>query len=129
MKKRKKGNLGYLLIFFLLKLAPSVLLWSGPVFDPFKRNWERLLLDLYTDGYISIYFWLVALMGNCRIIQALPRFLKFKIAIGIASSWYARRGPINPDDVSKMKGSDVEMYITVLNTHYYIQDPAVTPQC
>ena len=96
----KKKN--YLLFCsILLKFAPSVLLWAGPVSDFFRKNWERLLLDWYTGTYININFWLVAVMGKLPSnSSALPHFFsKFE---------YARWGSINTDDVNKVKGSDVE---------------------
>ena len=34
--------------------------------------------------------------------------LRHYITVGLAGSWYARRGSISPDKVSKVKGSDVE---------------------
>ena len=30
------------------------------------------------------------------------------MTVGVASLWYASRGPINPDEVNKVKESDVE---------------------
>ena len=37
------------------------------------------------------------------------------MAISLVGSWYARRGRINPDEVSKVKGSDVEREKPILD--------------
>ena len=63
------------------------------------RDYEHLFLIGYCDGklpskdsgFAAFFFFF---------------FLKFKTAV--AGSWYARWGPINPDKVSKVKGSNDE---------------------
>ena len=83
------------------ELVPCVIL-TGETRNDYYSTYIRADLSVSISDRLLWLSVAIKWFGLCCV------FSKFKTAVGVVSLWYARRGPINPDEVDKVKGSYVE---------------------